>query len=152
MNTPDPQFMNEEGPTAQRLVFVYGTLRRGGSNDINLREPAPRWVGQAKLAGVLHDLGPYPGLVLGAENSVAVKGEVYAIEPPFEHNLDILEGLAPSPTGEYLKRLLPVSVEGREFHCIVYEINPQRSHGCPVIASGDWIAHWAAKSALEQGV
>ena len=52
-------------PAATRHVFVYGTLRRGGSNDITRLAPAPRFVGSAQLAGQMYDLGAYPGLILG---------------------------------------------------------------------------------------
>ena len=56
---------------ATRHVFVYGTLRKGEERDINRLRPAPQWVGRAQVAGVMHHLGSYPGLVLG-ETGVAV--------------------------------------------------------------------------------
>ncbi len=34
-------------------VFVYGTLRRGEVNDITRLRPAPRFVGDAHVAGLL---------------------------------------------------------------------------------------------------
>lgn len=160
--------MAQSAPTPsiqERYVVVYGTLRRSGSNDINLRKPAPRYVGTASLTGTLFDLGPYPGLILGSaeevpEVVVTVVGEVYAIAPALEDNLDELEGLLPVPTGEYIKRVLPLKVHvadkstpaaseraPQEVLCIVYEINPVRTHGCMRIGSGDWIAHWAQKRA-----
>lgn len=153
----------------ERYVFVYGTLRRGGSNDINLRKPAPRYVGTASLLGMLYDLGPYPGLILGSVESSdpsvqgagKVIGEVYAVSPALEDNLDELEGLLPVPTGEYFKRLLTLNVgfagpvmslggeENAEqaLSCIVYEINPERTHGCALVDSGDWIAYCHKKRA-----
>lgn len=149
---------------AERHVFVYGTLRRGGSNDINLRRPAPRYVGRSSLKGVLYDLGSYPGLILAPsdalDSSVEAKqviGEVYAVLPALEDNLDELEGLLPVPTGEYVKRCMTLDLvlpdaatsggEGpkQALPCIVYEINPERTRGCAVVAHGDWIAHCAEK-------
>ncbi len=128
----------------KRLVFVYGTLRRGGSNDINLRQPTPVYLGRASITGMLFDLGPYPGLALGASrDAVAVVGEVYAISPALEDNLDVLEGLLPEPSGEYAKRLVQ-TMDG--VACIVYEINPLRVQACPAIQSGDWIAHHTQKT------
>lgn len=138
----------------ERHVFVYGTLRRGGSNDINLRKPAPRYVGSASLQGSLYDLGPYPGLILSPSASLAgaVIGEIYAISPALEVNLDELEGLLPVPTGEYLKRWMRIELASGDLQhgldCIVYEINPERTHACSLIGSGDWMAHWTEKTAL----
>ncbi|MEP6558157.1 MAG: hypothetical protein ABJB17_06730, partial [Burkholderiales bacterium] len=42
-------------------VFVYGTLRAGGSNDITRYHPPPQWIGPAGVAGTLHDFGAWPG-------------------------------------------------------------------------------------------
>eukprot|EP01041_Mallomonas_annulata_P027043 gene27043-48537_t len=69
-------------PRPPRCVFVYGTLRLGGSNDITRLQPAPRFVGPAQVAGVLYHLAAYPGLLLGGDQWVV--GEVYAIEPALE--------------------------------------------------------------------
>ena len=41
----------------ERHVFVYGTLRRGQANDINRLLPAPRYVGQGVITGVMYHLG-----------------------------------------------------------------------------------------------
>ena len=58
---------DESSPeTLPRHVFVYGTLRQTGSNDITRLQPAPRFIGRAVVAGVLYHLGAYPGLVLAA--------------------------------------------------------------------------------------
>ena len=65
-----------------RCVFVYGTLRRGGSNDITRLRPAPRFLGKAQVQGVLYHLGAYPGMALGGSHWV--QGEVYAIAPALE--------------------------------------------------------------------
>lgn len=131
-------------PAATRHVFVYGTLRRGGSNDITRLAPAPRFVGRAQLAGQMYDLGAYPGLILGKgdgqpEEGAPVHGEVYAIGPALEVLLDEIEEVFPQATGEYAKRELDVLVDGVAVRCIVYEINPVRTAGKPVIAGGDWL-------------
>ncbi|MGE8202738.1 MAG: gamma-glutamylcyclotransferase family protein, partial [Variovorax sp.] len=79
-------------------VFVYGTLRRGGRNDIARYRPAPVWIGEAGIAGTLYDLGAYPGVVLGGTRRV--RGEVYVIEPAVEAALDVLEEVAADGSGE----------------------------------------------------
>lgn len=135
---------NPVPPRPLCCVFVYGTLRRGGSNDITRLEPAPRFVGPAQVAGVLYHLGAYPGMLLGDDQWVV--GEVYAIEPALEAILDAIEGVAGQPGDEYIRREVVVLVEGQSLVCLVYEINPQYLRAAPVIASGDWLKVVALKS------
>ena len=127
-----------------RLVFVYGTLRRGGCNDINRSMPAPVFLGTTRIAGWLFDLGPYPGLLLahaGEQAPVDVLGEVYAVSPTVEQQLDVLEEIHGQPDDEYVRRHVSVNVGGQSCICLVYEINPQRVLGRPLINHGDWIRH-----------
>lgn len=133
-------------PATTRHVFVYGTLRRGDVRDITRLRPAPRFIGMASVAGVLYDLGPYPGVVLGG--SGRVRGEVYAISAELERQLDAIEEVFPQRTGEYSKQeagvLLdesPVSTGSAAalLQCLVYEINPELVAGKKVVPSGDWL-------------
>lgn len=121
---------------AERYVFVYGTLRRGEANDITRLRPPPVFLGSARVAGTLYDLGPYPGLILGGVDWV--QGEVYAITPELERQLDLIEEVAPVPSGEYTRRHVAVELPGRTLNCLVYEIAPARVQGGARIASGDW--------------
>ncbi|HSV59963.1 MAG TPA: gamma-glutamylcyclotransferase family protein [Variovorax sp.] len=123
---------------APRHVFVYGTLRAGGSNDIACFRPAAHFVGPGEIAGTLYHLGAYPGAILGGSGHL--QGEVYRIEPALEAQLDLLEEVMPNGEGEYRKRQVPVLVGARPLDCLVYEIHPRRVAGRPVIASGDWLA------------
>jgi gamma-glutamylcyclotransferase (GGCT)/AIG2-like uncharacterized protein YtfP len=122
-------------------VFVYGTLRRSGRNDIARYRPQPLCLGEASIAGTLYDLGAYPGVVLGGAGRV--KGEVYVVEPSVEAALDVLEEVADDDSGEYIKRRVRVEVGGKPVDCLVYEIHPSRIAGRRVIGGGDWIAHVA---------
>lgn len=131
-------------PPVLRHVFVYGTLRRGDVRDITRMYPAPQFVSLASVAGTLYDLGPYPGAVLGGTGRVT--GEVYVISAELESQLDGIEEVWPQQTGEYSKQQVRVQVrrpgmafEPYELDCLVYEINPARAAGKPVIASGDWL-------------
>nr|WP_086921376.1 gamma-glutamylcyclotransferase family protein [Variovorax sp. JS1663] len=119
-----------------RHVFVYGTLRRGGRNDIARFDPPPRFVAEASIRGTLYDLGSYPGAVLGGDGMLA--GEVYAIAPALEARLDLLEEVQPDGSGEYIKRDVRVRVGEVEIDCLVYEIHPACIAGRCVIASGNW--------------
>lgn len=123
-----------------RHVFVYGTLRRGGRNDINRLEPVPKYVGMGEVRGTLYHIDRYPGLALGGEQAVTVIGEVYEISPQLEVELDRIEAIVPGQAGEYFKRELAIEVDGRALHCLVYEINSDRLAGREVIGHGDWIA------------
>ncbi|MBE7939948.1 MULTISPECIES: gamma-glutamylcyclotransferase family protein [Ramlibacter] len=122
-----------------RHVFVYGTLRRGGSNDINRLQPAPQPVGMAQVQGTLYTLGAYPGLRLGGDAPQAVLGEVYAITPALEAVLDRIEGIEEGEHSEYFKREVLVQVQGRSLTCLVYEINAARVQGRAPVAHGDWM-------------
>ncbi len=145
---PDPT--PEVSPPA-RHVFVYGTLRRGDDNDITRLLPAPQYVGEAVIAGVMYHFGAYPGVILGkpaacrgsAEGAQGWKGqilgEVYAIELALEAKLDEIEMIYPQQRDEYFKRDIQVTVGGQQLDCIVYEINPAYLTNRPVIGSGDWV-------------
>jgi gamma-glutamylcyclotransferase (GGCT)/AIG2-like uncharacterized protein YtfP len=127
-----------------RHVFVYGTLRRGGRNDINRLLPAPDYVGMGEVQGVLYHIDWYPGLTLGGEEAVTVVGEVYRITPELEVILDRIEQIVPGADSEYFKREIDVAVEGRAVRCLVYEVNPARVRGKRVIGHGDWIVFHTA--------
>ncbi|MDI1339042.1 gamma-glutamylcyclotransferase family protein [Polaromonas sp.] len=136
---------------ASRHVFVYGTLRRGDVRDITRLRPAPQFVGLASVAGMLYDLGPYPGVVLGG--SARVTGEVYAISAELERQLDVIEEVWPQQTGEYHKQTVRVQLDRSlassgavALDCLVYEINPARTAGKPLIMGGDWLEHLGQRS------
>ena len=118
-------------------VFVYGTLRRGQANDITRLVPAPRFIAPATVSGTLYDLGAYPGLVLGQGGPV--QGEVYAITPALERQLDEIEEIYPQRRDEYRKRRINVVLPEGPLECIVYEINPAYVVGAAAIPGGDWI-------------
>ncbi len=131
---PDPE------PSPPRHVFVYGTLRAGGSNDIRRYRPTPQWVGQGSVPGTLYDLGAYPGMALGGEGRVI--GEVYMVSADVEAALDRLEEVRDDDAGEYRRRTVRVPVAGvGDVNCLVYEIHPDRVRAAAVIVGGDWIKH-----------
>jgi gamma-glutamylcyclotransferase (GGCT)/AIG2-like uncharacterized protein YtfP len=122
-----------------RHVFVYGTLRRGGRNDINRLQPAPEYVGMGEVKGILYHIDWYPGLTLGGEEAVTVVGEVYRITPELELVLDRIEQIVPGEDSEYFKREITIAVQGRPIRCLLYEINPTRVRDKQAIGHGDWI-------------
>ena len=128
-----------------RHVFVYGTLRRGEQRDINRLLPAPVWVGSGHVRGTLYDLGSYPGLVPGAGGLVI--GEIYQVTAALERLLDEIEEVWPQDSGEYTRSQVPVALlaasvgAAQEQVCLVYAVNPARTEGKPLIASGDWVQY-----------
>lgn len=126
-----------EGPESERLVFVYGTLRRGECNDIARYRPAAAWLGEGLAQGVLYDLGPYPGAVFGAGG--CIHGEVYRVAPGVQAQLDALEGVQADGQGEYRRREVLVSMGPQQLRCLAYEIHPTRVLGAPRITTGDWL-------------
>jgi gamma-glutamylcyclotransferase (GGCT)/AIG2-like uncharacterized protein YtfP len=101
-----------------RRVFVYGTLRKGDSNDITKLKPTPVYLGNSTINGNMYHLGGYPGVTLGGENRVV--GEVYAITEPLERVLDGIESEYPAQADEYVKLEIQVAVNGQMLDCMVY--------------------------------
>ena len=63
---------------------------------------------------------------------------MYAIGVELERQLDQIEEVYPQRRDEYLKREVEVTVDGRLYPCLVYEINPAYVAGAALIAGGDW--------------
>ncbi len=72
-------------------VFVYGTLRRDGSN--HFRMAGAEFVSEATVAGRLYRIDWYPGLVLDAAGD-EIQGEIFAVGPDLLAALDVFEGLS----------------------------------------------------------
>lgn len=86
-------------------IFVYGTLKRGGSNHQYLE--GQTYVGSAMTEPRfrLYDMGGYPGMVSDAEHGLAILGEVWDVDAACLQRLDILEGIE---EGEYVRELMPL--------------------------------------------
>ena len=70
-------------------VFVYGTLRRGGSN--HFRMAGAEFVAEATVCGRLYGIDWYPGLVID-ESAQKITGEVYQVPANVLEDLDAFEG------------------------------------------------------------
>jgi gamma-glutamylcyclotransferase (GGCT)/AIG2-like uncharacterized protein YtfP len=75
------------------LIFVYGTLKRGGRNHHYLA--GQQFLGEACTAPgyTLFSLGDYPGMVRSADAANHVTGEVWAVDAAGLARLDELEGV-----------------------------------------------------------
>lgn len=93
-----PAAANESAP--RTLLFVYGTLKRGGTNH--------RWLGGQIYVGparttpgvTLYSVGEYPGLVRDAEDREGVTGELWEVDAACLARLDAFEGV---PEGLYAR-------------------------------------------------
>jgi gamma-glutamylcyclotransferase (GGCT)/AIG2-like uncharacterized protein YtfP len=121
-----------------QLVFVYGTLRRGGSN--HFRMAGAEFISTGTIMGRMYKIDWYPGLVLD-EAGGEISGEVYSVDHELFAALDAFEGIS---TGES---------EGSEYRRVQATVVQQNSETltawvwewCGVvsedrrISAGDWL-------------
>ncbi|MDB6169112.1 MAG: ytfP [Verrucomicrobia bacterium] len=76
------------------LVFVYGTLKRGGSNHAFLA--GQEFIADARTPPgfTLYVLDEYPGMVAEPSDSDGVTGEIWFVDGECLRQLDLLEGIA----------------------------------------------------------
>ncbi len=105
------------------VVFVYGTLKRGGSNHSFLASQI--YLGEAELVPgfTLYSLGEYPGLVAEPENPENVTGELWKVDAPTLAKLDALEGIdeglyarVPAPLVRWTTKLPAESAAAAEMY------------------------------------
>ncbi|QGZ61318.1 gamma-glutamylcyclotransferase family protein [Paraburkholderia acidisoli] len=134
-----------------KYVFVYGTLRAGEINDINLAAERhaiarPRHVGVTKLAGRLFDFGTYPGMIVAsATDASTVIGDVYEIDDALIAVLDEIEQVYPGVDGLFVSKEVSVDVAGERVACLYYPVAPAAVADKPEIPGGDWVAHRRAR-------
>jgi gamma-glutamylcyclotransferase (GGCT)/AIG2-like uncharacterized protein YtfP len=119
----------------KHLVFVYGTLRRGGAGAMSIRFPASKFIADAQVSGSLYDLGAFPGLLLNESNSL-VTGEVYEVDDELLNKLDDFEA-----SSHYRRRQVEISLGGHRTACWVYEPDPEFYSPRTLIPSGDWLEY-----------
>ena len=122
------------------LVFVYGTLRRGGANAMSMRFPSSKFVAEAKVSGRLYDLGAYPGLVLNESNSL-VTGEVYKVDDETLNKLDDFEA-----SSNYCRKQIEIALGTKRKIGWTYEPNPACYCLQTLITSGDWLEYAKTKA------
>lgn len=108
-------------------VFVYGTLRRGGSN--HERMAGATLIGPATVRGHLYRIDWYPGLVLDSDGPEVV-GEIYEVGESRLSALDDYEG-------EEYRRLLTEASTGERVWVWEWIGDPPLKGHLP---NGDWLA------------
>ena len=124
----------------KHLVFVYGTLRRGGTRAMPIIFPDSTFIDNAKVHGRLYDLGAYPGLLLDESSSLVV-GEVYQVDDDTLNKLDDIEA-----ESHYWRKQVELSFGGSRKICWVYVYNPKFYSHLILIESGDWIEYAKRKT------
>lgn len=80
----------DEVPLMQ-AVFVYGTLRRGGSN--HFRMAGAEFISTGTIRGRMYRIDWYPGLVLDSGGG-EIRGDLYLVSREQLEVLDRFEGLS----------------------------------------------------------
>ncbi|HSP99434.1 MAG TPA: gamma-glutamylcyclotransferase family protein [Candidatus Dormibacteraeota bacterium] len=103
------------------LLFAYGTLRDALQRDVVLHSAPTRELGTGSAAGVLYDLGNYPGLVSGASDE-RVPGVV--VELPDDAALTRLDAYEDIVNGLFVRRRTTVRLDaGGDVEAWVYLYN-----------------------------
>ena len=121
-----------------QLVFVYGTLRRGGSN--HFRMAGAEFVSPGTITGRMYRIDWYPGLVLDDAGD-EIHGEVYSVGPDLLSALDVFEGLSAGEVqgSEYRRVQAPVvRQDSQTLTAWVWEWLGI-THESQRITDGDWL-------------
>lgn len=102
--------------------------------------PLSKFIGRARVAGSLYDMGEYPGLLLD-ESSSSVIGEVYEIDDEILNELDEIEA-----SSDYSRRQVDAIVRDEKMTCWIYVGDSQLCPQGILITSGDWIEHAGRKN------
>ena len=122
-------------------LFVYGTLRRGSSNEYALElAVASRFVGHGRIRGRLFRVTHYPALVAPANETDWVTGDLFEnIGEELLQRLDHYEG------PEYTRVIVEVMLDdGQQLEAYLYFYQLPVEH-LELIPSGDWF-HASAQS------
>ena len=118
------------------LVFVYGTLRAGGSHWRRLLSPLKGSNGSTAAEFTMRSHGHYPSIHRGGLTSI--RGEVMAVHADQLTALDQLEG---HPDWYYREEITISLDHGGTLLAWVYLMPPDAHVDLKIIASGDWAAH-----------
>jgi len=126
----------------KRLVFVYGTLRRGGRLHSYMK--TAEFIEAGTTPGRLFSLGSFPGAHFGSTypGSSGIHGEVYAVDKTTLDKLDSLEGYHENrpEISMYVRCKVPVTTAAHAVDYMVwaYQYRGEARH---IITSGDWIKY-----------
>jgi len=125
-----------------RLLFVYGTLRRGFAHHKLLRRLRACYAGEATVQARLLDLGDFPGTLPSQDSRKRVVGELYRLPNPTRALvvLDHFEGYRPEEpaSGLFLRAVTSAKCANSETEqAWIYWLN-RRPARARLIPSGDY--------------
>jgi molybdenum cofactor cytidylyltransferase len=124
--------LTEKAPSqGTLLLFVYGTLRRGGLRHVVLAGQRFRCEAVTKPQYLLYDFGTHPGLVVAEAGGRAIRGELYEVERRLIPRLDMIEGAPESYRRE------PVEIEDEASPVDAYFCR-RPTQGLPLVAGDRW--------------
>ena len=114
-------------------VFVYGTLKHGGTNHAFLA--GQKFLGPVRTQPgfTLYSLGDYPGMVRAPGDTAGVAGELWAVDDACLKQLDELEGVADGLYERVPLRLVPPHTD----HLVETYLYLGSLEGRPLLGS-DW--------------
>ena len=113
-------------------VFVYGTLRRGGSNAWRMKEAT--FVDAATALGRLYRVDWYPGAIFDQTAGTVIHGELYAVPMEPLRELDAFEG------DEYERiNITVITSTQKTYEAWAWQYRPSIEH-LTKIHSGDWLS------------
>lgn len=116
------------------LIFVYGTLKRGGSNHAFMSGQKFLCETRTHAGFALVQLKSYPGMIRDPKDTLGVSGEVWAVDAAALARIDELEGVE-----EGLYRREPISLpppfSEKKIETYIYA---RDIAGQPRIEDGNW--------------
>jgi gamma-glutamylcyclotransferase (GGCT)/AIG2-like uncharacterized protein YtfP len=114
------------------LVFVYGTLRREGSNHWRMQHAL--FQSTATAQGKLYRIDWYPGAKFDPESPQIILGELYLLYPTHLHELDAFEG------PEYERIPIEIQTPATSIQAWAYHYLPDITTSS-FIPTGDWLTN-----------
>jgi KipI family sensor histidine kinase inhibitor len=117
----------------KKILFVYGTLKRGEFHDMSRYDPAPVYLGDGFVHGRLYDLGHCPALELD-EKGGPVWGEVFELDASLFEALDRYE----AECGDFVLHHVNVQMGDKAIKAYVYESGPNEALEKTWLPEGRW--------------
>lgn len=112
-------------------LFVYGTLRKGGSQHERMKKAV--FLSEATVSGQLYQIDWYPGAVLDEEQRSRIHGELYQVPDNLRAELDDFEG------SEYRRvKVNTLTTKHEVIGAWIWEYVLPTARK-KIIASGDWL-------------
>lgn len=117
----------------QQIIFVYGTLRQGGSNAF--RMDGAMFLADAYTTGRLYRIDWYPGAIFDHNAGTSIIGELYQVTEKHLRELDAFEG------EEYRRVNILVITENGSMDAWAWEYQRSVEQQTQMM-TGDWLKEY----------